>query len=230
MSQRDWKESELFGGPDDERYSHECPDEYALDQLDDMVPRSPMSTEDMIAWMRREEVVIDVAGYKRASLASDLITQGAGWGADATIDCWADESVLDPEDFQGTEQMRDALMQAYLAAAVRLLRDRGGPWHCEYVVMHTYQTEELVSLMLGNSGRCAVDDWMAANQDLIADHAGDVIAIDPARGIVAAAPTLETVYLTVESLGLVNEVTLHSVPRDLAKGQEDGQPKEEEGR
>lgn len=144
MVEIDWKDAELFDAEGVERLRFEEP-HAALERLtDDMVPH-PMEEDEFVAWLRREEVQVTVVGYQRASLNHPQIHTAAFNASEEVRERLHEEGVLDPEEWTRSDDLGRALERAFLATIVRLVREDGGPWHCEEVARHTYDAEEIIA-------------------------------------------------------------------------------------
>lgn len=56
--------------------------------------------------------------------------------------------------------------------------------------------------------RDPLQDWMVAHRDALTPLIGQRAAIDPARGILASAPTLEGVHRALEAAGLMDDESI----------------------
>jgi len=53
-----------------------------------------------------------------------------------------------------------------------------------------------------------LQEWMVTHRDALTPLIGHRAAIDPARGILASAPTLEGVHRALEAAGLMDDVAI----------------------
>lgn len=141
-----WQDADLFDDPDAEVITYLDPEESLINQLDSLVPQA-MSDADLAAWIRCEGIELTVAGYRRASLMHREIVGAARQGANLIHEALHDEGILDPEGWEKTRALGAELERAILADVVRVLRDHGGPWHCEKVSSHTYDAEEIIATL-----------------------------------------------------------------------------------
>lgn len=61
-----------------------------------------------------------------------------------------------------------------------------------------------------------VHAWMAAHRDALAPHAGQLAAIDPARGLLATGADYDAVFDQLDALGIPrasDDVAIVTVPR-----------------
>lgn len=76
----------------------------------------------------------------------------------------------------------------------------------------THSPPDLTTMMTTEVSRDPVQDWMDAHPEELRQHAGERVAIDPARGIVASGATYGEVSAALDAMGVPASADVVIVP------------------